>query len=147
MVDDRDKQILTLLRQDAWLSYVQLAQRVHLSASAVQRRVERMKREGVLLGANARVAPDPDHQRMRVYALVELVDDREGTVSRFRRQIDRNGAVIEAHYVTGEADVVLTLEVADIGAYDAFIRRHFQESALVKRFKTLASLRVLKAAG
>ena len=145
-MDERDRQILALLREDAWLSYVQLARQVHLSASAVQRRVERMKREGVLLGASARVAMDSEGRRLRVYALVELVDDRDATVSRFRRQIDRNGAVVEAHYVTGEADVVLTLEVADIGAYDAFVRRHFGDSPLVKRFKTLTSLRALKAA-
>ncbi|MBL8545549.1 MAG: Lrp/AsnC family transcriptional regulator [Hyphomonadaceae bacterium] len=144
-MDERDRQILELLRQDAWVSYVDLARQVHLSASAVQRRVERLKREGVLLGANARVAQQPDQARMRVYALVELIDDHEATVSRFRRQIDRNGAVIEAHYVTGEADVVLTLELADIGAYDAFVRRYFGQSSLVKRFKTLTSLRALKA--
>lgn len=145
-MDERDRQILERLRQNAWLSYVDLAEHVHLSASAVQRRVEKLKREGVLLGANARVVHPPDSAHLRVYALVELIDDREATVSRFRRQIDRNGAVIEAHYVTGEADVVLTLEVADIGAYDAFVRRHFGQSSLVKRFKTLTSLRVLKAA-
>lgn len=145
-MDERDRQILERLRQDAWLSYVDLAEQVHLSASAVQRRVEKLKRDGVLLGANARVAHQPDVARVRVYALVELIDDREATVSRFRRQIDRNGAVIEAHYVTGEADVVLTIEVADIGAYDAFVRRHFGQSSLVKRFKTLTSLRALKTA-
>lgn len=143
-MDDRDRKILALLREDAWLSYVEIARRVHLSASAVQRRVERLKEEGVLLGAHAQVAVGQPQDRMRVYALVELIDDRDATVARFRRQIDRIEVVSEAHYVTGEADVVLTLNVEDIGAYDAFVRRHFGGSSLVKRFKTLASLRSLK---
>ncbi|MGH6950072.1 MAG: Lrp/AsnC family transcriptional regulator [Vitreimonas sp.] len=145
-MDERDRQILALLREDAWLSYVELGRRVHLSASAVQRRVERMKREGVLLGAHARVADAPGRRRLRVYALVDLVDDREATVARFRRQIERIGEVMEAHYVTGEADAVLILEVEDIAAYDAFVRRHFGGSSLVRRFKTLTSLRALKPA-
>lgn len=143
-MDERDRHILALLREDAWLSYVQLGQRVHLSASAVQRRIERLKREGVLLGAGARIADQSVKPNQRVYALVELMDDRSATVSRFRRQIDRSEAVIEAHYVTGEADVILTLNVADIEAYDAFVRRHFGGSTLVKRFKSLTSLRALK---
>jgi Lrp/AsnC family transcriptional regulator, leucine-responsive regulatory protein len=143
-VDDRDRQILALLRDDAWLSYVQLGRCVHLSASAVQRRVERLKRDGVLLGASAKIADQSVKSNQRVYALVELVDDRSATVSRFRRQIDRSEAIIEAHYVTGETDVILTLNVTDIDAYDAFVRRHFGGSTLVKRFKSLTSLRALK---
>lgn len=143
-MDERDRQILTLLREDAWLSYVQLGRRVHLSASAVQRRVERLKREGVVLGASAKIVDQPGSPSQRVYALVELVDDRSATVSRFCRQIDRSEAVIEAHYVTGEIDVILTLNVADIDAYDAFVRRHFGGSTLVRRFKSLTSLRALK---
>ena len=42
-LDARDRQIVSLLQGDAWLTYVELAARVHLSASAVQRRVERMR--------------------------------------------------------------------------------------------------------
>ncbi len=143
-MDERDRLILKLLREDAWLSYVQLGRRVHLSASAVQRRVERLKREGVLVGATARTAEPQDKPTRRVYALVELVDDRSATVNRYRRQIDRSDAVVEAHYVTGEADVVLTLSVASIEAYDTFVKRHFGGSALVRRFKSLTSLRALK---
>lgn len=143
-MDERDRHILSLLREDAWLSYVQLGQRVHLSASAVQRRVERLKREGIIQGAVAKVTGPSTKPGQRVYALVELIDDRSTTLNRFRRQIDRSEAVVEAHYVAGEADVILTLNVADISAYDAFVRLHFSDSALVKRFRSLTSLRALK---
>lgn len=97
----------------------------------------------MLLGAQAKVAPEAAESKLRVYALVELVDDRSATVNRFRRQIRADDAVVEAHYVTGEVDVVLTLNVADMDAYDAFVRRHFGGSTLVKRFKSLTSLRAL----
>lgn len=142
-MDERDRRILELLRDDAWLSYVELGRLVHLSASAVQRRVERLRRDGVLLGAHARIAGKPTRPRLRVYALVELVDDRSTTVNRFRRQIRSDAAVMEAHYVTGEVDVILTLDVADVDAYDAFVRRHFGGSNAVRRFKSLTSLRML----
>lgn len=142
-MDDRDRRLLALLQDDAWLSYAELARRVHLSASAVQRRVERLRRDGVLLGAHASIALPGDQNRVRVYALVELIDDRSATVARFRRQVAREDAVIEAHYVTGEVDVLLALDLPDVAAYDAFVRRHFGGSNVVRRFKSLTSLRRL----
>lgn len=147
MLDDRDRRLVDLLRRDAWLSYVELGRRVHLSASAVQRRIERLIRERVILGAQARIAPEMSAPRLRVYALVELADDRAATVSRFARQIEKSALVIDAHYVTGEADVVLTIEAGDMATYDAFVRRHFGGSPFVKRFKSLTSLRRIGPGG
>jgi DNA-binding Lrp family transcriptional regulator len=51
--------------------------------------------------------------------------------------------VVEAHYVAGEADVLLKLRLPDLAAYDRFIETHINASALVRRFKTFAALRSL----
>lgn len=60
-MDDRDRRILEELKADAWVSYAALAERVHLSASAVQCRVEKLIAGGVLQGAHARVASVCDY--------------------------------------------------------------------------------------
>ena len=99
-LDDRDCRLLDLLGRDAWQSYVDLGRRVNLSASAVQRRVERLRRDGVLLGARATVAKSANSQGLRIYALVELADDRSTTVNRFRRQIGADEALLEAAEAT-----------------------------------------------
>jgi DNA-binding Lrp family transcriptional regulator len=52
--------------------------------------------------------------------------------------------VVEAYYVTGEADVVLKLRLADMAAYDRFVETHINASSLVRRFKTLTALRSLR---
>jgi DNA-binding Lrp family transcriptional regulator len=51
--DNRDRQLLDLLKADAWLTYAALGERVNLSASAVQRRVERLIADGTLRGARS----------------------------------------------------------------------------------------------
>ena len=76
---------------------------------------------------------------------MDLDDDRSATVNRFRRQIAGDRLVVEAHYVTGDSDILLTLEVENMDACDALVRRHFGGSSLVRRFKSLTSLRALKA--
>lgn len=141
-LDDRDRQILMLLRHDAWLTYAALAERVHLSASAVQRRVERLIGRGVLLGAQARIADDPD-EALTVYLLAELADDSAQTIKRFAKAISSAPEVRDAHYVTGEADVVLKLYVDDMAHYDRFVADHVNAEASVRRFKTLVVLRPL----
>jgi Lrp/AsnC family transcriptional regulator, leucine-responsive regulatory protein len=140
--DARDQEILSLLRDDAWLTYAALAERVNLSASAVQRRVERLIADGVLLGARAEIAPGPE-SLLTIYVLAELVDDTARTIQQFSQAIRGASAVREAFYVTGEADVVLKLAVRDMGEYDRFVAAHVNAEPVVQRFKTLTALRPL----
>jgi DNA-binding Lrp family transcriptional regulator len=140
--DDRDRRILNLLKADAWLTYAALGERVNLSASAVQRRVERLIADGVVRGARADVATEP-HAGLTVYLLAELADDNEATIQRAAETICRASEVSEAHYVTGEADLLLKLELADMAHYDRFLATHLNAQPAIRRFKTLASLRLL----
>lgn len=143
-MDERDLRILEELKADAWLSYIALSERVNLSASATQRRVERLKDKGILLGATARIAPDAETDRIAIFVLAELCDDNIRTVTRFAEQVVQSAAVVEAHYVAGEADIVLCIMVADLDAYATFVENVLNENPLLRRFKTLISLRKLK---
>jgi len=144
-LDDRDHRILGLLPADAWLSYAELSREVNLSASAVQRRVERMIASGVILGAQAQVAlPEPEAP-LTIFLLAELADESREGLNRFSAAVAASPAVVEAYYVTGEADVVLKLRLADMAAYDRFVETHINASSLVRRFKTLTALRSLRA--
>jgi Lrp/AsnC family transcriptional regulator, leucine-responsive regulatory protein len=139
-VDDRDLRILDELRNDAWLSYADLAGRVHLSASAVQRRVERLIADGVRLGAQARVA---DGRDTLIYVLVELRDDARATVRGFTESLRASRLVESAHYVAGESDVVVTLRVSGVPEYARFFGERLNDDPRVRRVRTLTSLRRL----
>ena len=140
--DERDRQILELLRTDAWLSYAAIADRVHLSASAVQRRVERLISAGVIRGARAIIA-DGTGDELSIYLLAELADDSNATLRQFTQAIDGASSVREAYYVTGEADVVLKLAVKDMAEYNRFIADHVNGQPIIRRFRTLVALRAL----
>jgi DNA-binding Lrp family transcriptional regulator len=144
-LDDRDHRILALLQTDAWLSYAELSRRVHLSVSAVQRRVERMIASGVILGAQAQVAIPAPEGRLTVFLLAELADESREGLDRFSTLVAASPAVVEAYYVAGEADVVLKLCLPDMAAYDRFLETHINASKLVRRFKTLTALHSLRA--
>jgi Lrp/AsnC family transcriptional regulator, leucine-responsive regulatory protein len=142
-LDQRDRQLLTLLRSNAWLSYTALSHKVHLSASAVQRRVERLIAAGVILGARAEVCVEAGPPPLTVFLLAELADESRAALRRFSNRIAAHPAVIEAHYVAGETDVLLKLHLPDMAAYDRFVASHLNSSRLVRKFKTLTVLRSL----
>ena len=142
-LDDRDHRILTLLRADAWLSYTALSRKVNLSASAVQRRVERMIASGVILGARAEVAVEEAQAPLTLFLLAELAEESRTALKRFSNRLADHPAVVEAHYVAGEADVLLKLRLPDMAAYDRFVETYINASPFVRRFKTLTALRSL----
>ena len=67
-MDDIDRQIVALLRQDARRSFQSIGLRVSLSAPAVKRRVVRLEADGVIRGYTARV--DPSRFGWPTHALV-----------------------------------------------------------------------------
>ena len=142
-LDDRDHRILSLLQADAWLSYAELSRQVNLSASAVQRRVERMIAAGVILGARAEVVLPEPAAPLTLFLLAELADKSRQALQQFSATVAANSAVVEAYYVAGEADVLLKLRLPDMAAYDRFVEMHVNASPVVRRFKTLTALRSL----
>ena len=69
-MDDIDRQIVALLRQDARRSFQSIGLKVALSAPAVKRRVDRLEADGVIRGYSAQV--DPGRYGWGTHAFVEL---------------------------------------------------------------------------
>ena len=143
VLDERDQGIIAALAGDAWLSYVDLGARVNLSPSAVQRRVERLVSEGVIKGARATIAPAALGRPLRLYVLIELVDESKAALNAFTKRLSGTQDIAEAHYVAGGADIVLVLQTADMERYAAFADEHLNGNPNVRRYKTLTSLRTL----
>nr|WP_068148109.1 Lrp/AsnC family transcriptional regulator [Rhodococcus corynebacterioides] len=70
-LDGVDRRILAMLSADARASATALAREVHLSRGAVQQRIGRMERDGVIAGYTA-VLSRTDDRRTEVTALVTI---------------------------------------------------------------------------
>src|SRR2546423_4549545 len=69
-LDHIDRRIIALLREDARRSFQDIGGHVALSAPAVKRRVDRLRREGVIRGFTTLV--DPRRFGWQTQAIVEL---------------------------------------------------------------------------
>ena len=110
-MDAVDRKILALLTEDARRSYGDIGDQVALSAPAVKRRVDRLRRDGALLGFTtvldqAALGATTEALVELFYAPGTLLDEVAATLARYPE-------VVEAFSVTGEADAIARVRTQD----------------------------------
>lgn len=110
-MDPIDRKILALLREDGRRTWDDIAGRVALSAPAVKRRVDRLRRDGVLRSFTTVV----DHAALgaTTEALVELFYAPGTTLDAVAETLRAHPEVVEAWSVTGEADAIARVRTTD----------------------------------
>jgi DNA-binding Lrp family transcriptional regulator len=129
-MDDVDRQILALLAEDGRRTFDDIAQRVALSAPAVKRRVDRLRRTGTLQGFTAVV----DHQALGygAEALIELFYGPGVTLDAVAGSLRAVPEVVEAWSVTGEADAIAHVRTRDNADLERLIRELQADGTVVQ---------------
>ena len=114
--DKIDSRILHVLQRDGRISNLKLAEQVNLSPSAVLERVKRLKREGYILGYQARL--NREKLGMEVVAFVEVQLERMSSelMARFEAAVRERPSVLECHLIAGTFDYLLKVLVPDLHA-------------------------------
>jgi DNA-binding Lrp family transcriptional regulator len=120
-MDETDKVIGALLRENARRSYQDIGRRVHLSAPAVKRRVDRLEQAGVILGYTTVV--DPPVFGWHAEAFVDLYCEGKMPAAAIKRAVQPESGVVSAHTVAGEASAILHVMAADTKDLEAVLER------------------------
>lgn len=120
-MDDIDREIVALLRRDARRSYGDIGGRVGLSAPAIKRRVDRLERDGVILGYTAVV--DRRAFGWHAEAFVDLYCDGAMAADAIRRAVESEPEVVSAHTVAGEASALLHVMAEDTKGLEQVLER------------------------
>ena len=143
-LDEFDLKLLDAIQRDNRLTAAQLAERVCLSPSAVQRRLHRLRERKVIEAEVAIVSPEALGQSLTAIVEVTLDTDRPKVVEEFQRAIQAAPEVMQAYYVTGNADYILVITAKNLEYYEAFAHgflskrphvRHFHTSIVMRRVK------------
>lgn len=143
-LDRFDLAILERYQRDTQLPAKTIGDAIGLSAAAVQRRLKRLREDGVIERECAVLAPKA--LGMMITCIVNVDLDREGSVDleRFRRDMLRRPEVQQCYYVTGQSDFVLIVLAPDMEAYDAFTREALMGDSNVRSFTTHVVLERVK---
>jgi len=140
-VDRTDKAILRLLQRDASMSNVALAAKVNLSAPACLRRVDRLKKMGLITGIVALLNPRALDTGMLVMIGVVLDRSTPDSFADFEKAAAKVSGCMECHVVTGEFDYFMLVRTRD---NDSFNRLHAEQLLHLPGVRQIRSFIVLK---
>jgi DNA-binding Lrp family transcriptional regulator len=143
-LDSFDRRLLTIVQRDADLTSDQLAERIGLSASAIQRRLKRLRATGVISSVVAIVEPEKVGRLSFFIVGLEIERERPELLTRLRAWLAAEDAIQQVFYVTGNSDFILVVTAPDVASYDELMSRLIAENPNVRRFTTNVALGVHK---
>lgn len=136
ILDRADVALLDAVQKNNRLTSEELAEIVNLSPTACQRRLKRLRAEGVIEHDVSIISPKAAGRPLSMVVMVSLERERADIVDRFKQSIRSTPEVMTGYYVTGDADFVLIVTAQSMEDYEAFTRRFFYENPDIKGFKT-----------
>jgi Lrp/AsnC family transcriptional regulator, leucine-responsive regulatory protein len=135
-LDSFDLKLLSELQQDGRLTNAELGERVHLSASQVSRRVQRLIEEGYIDRFQAVLSRQKLGLGLTVYCLVTLKIHAGDSMQAFHERVRALPEVMECQSLTGEADYVLKIVVADLKRFSDFMSEHLMKAPEVANIRS-----------
>ena len=119
-MDRLDQQLVTLLRHDGRRSVSDLAMELGVSRATVRARVERLERDGDILGYTVILRNDAIEVPVRAVMMIEI----EGHVlDKVIRQLGGLPEVAAIHTTNGRWDLLVELGAATLTDFDTVLRR------------------------
>jgi Lrp/AsnC family leucine-responsive transcriptional regulator len=122
-IDAIDRKILAALQEDGRISLADLSAQVGLSPSPCLRRVRLLEKAGVIARYVAVLNQPAVGLPVSVFVSIKLVSQHEQELERFAKTITRWPEVLECYLMTGPRDYLLRVVVADLAAYERFLKQ------------------------
>ena len=114
-MDDTDRQLIALLRDNARESVVTLARTLRVARATVQNRLARLERDGTIVGYTLRLKPEAEAHRIRAIMGIEVEGPRGDAVL---RRLRGHANVVALHTTNGRWDIVAELRADTLEAFD-----------------------------
>ena len=135
-VDETDKKILNQLQQDNRVTADKLSSMLHLSNSAVQRRLRRLRDEKIIEADISIVSPEVAGLTVSCIVDVSLELGNSRVIENFKEQMHACPVVMQCFYVAGSFDFILVVSTRDMKHYEEFSKKCLMDNAQVKQYHT-----------
>ena len=117
LLDEIDRRIIDILRQDARTSHVDMSKSLKLSEGAIRRRIKKLVQDGQIRRFTVETAEEGPAALMLVSVSPSV------PTSQISSALKRMKGVRKVYEVTGEFDVIALLSASDTPALDACIEK------------------------
>ena len=119
-MDGIDERLISALRENGRAPTAELARLVGRSRTSVQSRIERLERDGVIIGYSVRLAPEHDLGAVRAHVMIKVGPKEARAVIAALQAIPQ---VRVLHSVSGDVDLIAVAAAASVAEMDAVIDR------------------------
>jgi Lrp/AsnC family leucine-responsive transcriptional regulator len=146
-LDGFDLKLLDALQRDGRLTNAELGEIVHLSASQVSRRVQRLIDSGYIERFQAVLNRQLLGLGLTAYCLVTLKIHGGDSMLAFHDRVRSLPEVQECQSLTGEADYLLKVVVSDLKRFADFMSEHLMKAPEVANIRSSIVLESIKETG
>ena len=140
-LDAIDKEILSLLEQNARISNAELADKVNLSPTPCLRRMRNLEKSGVIRAYSAVLDEKALGLQASALLFVNLEKNTKENAEQFEAALKLLPEVMECFVVAGRHDYVLRIVTRDLDDYERFIKERL---AVLDKIANLESIIILK---
>lgn len=140
-MDDIDYRIIAELQRDGRLSNVELAERVGLSPSPCLRRVKLLEEQGVIAGYTALINRETFGLSLTVFVEITVARHSQQNAKVVETSLSSIPGLVACHMVSGDADFLVELVVADLKAYEHILTENILSIDAVAQVRSNFSLR------
>ena len=133
-LDEVDRAIVAVLREDGRISMRALSARLHISRAGAYLRVQRLEEAGVITGYTARVDPLRYGYGLSAYVHLKIAQPAWKPLQARLMAIPE---VEHAALVSGDADIVLLVRARDLAALRELVLNSFQGMPEVRSTQTV----------
>lgn len=119
-MDDTDRQLIALLRDNARTSVAALAKTLRVARGTVQNRLQRLEDDGVIVGYTVRLKPQAEEHRIWALMTIAVEGNRTEAVLKALRG---DPAVSALHSTNGRWDIVAELRADTLEVFDQVLSR------------------------
>src|SRR6202041_2334023 len=119
-MDEIDERLISALRENGRAPTAELARLVGRSRTSVQSRIERLERDGGIIGYSVRLAPEHDLGAVRAHVMIKVGPKEARAVIAALQAIPQ---VRVLHSVSGDVDLIAVAAAASVAEMDAVIDR------------------------
>lgn len=109
-LDETDRKLLALLREDARQPIAQLAKELEISRGQLYSRLARLEEQGIVAGYTVKLGAAFTASRLRAHMMIK-------TLPRYHREVEQAlgklRQVQAIHAISGEYDIIAMLEAGD----------------------------------
>ena len=143
-IDAFDLKILQIIQENNKITSEVLAKEVGLSSSACQRRINSMRKAGIIQKDVSII--DRNFIGRKITIVVQVLSDKEGVEydDEFKKTMLKAPEVMQCYYVTGDYDYVLIATFKDMEEYEIFTKKYFLNNSNIKRFSSMVVMNRVK---